>query len=103
MYAVVEVGNSQFKVSEGDVIHADRLSGAEGSQITLEKVLMYAAGSDIRVGQPFVPGVTVTATVEKHFSADKVIAFKYRRRSDSATKKAQRHKLTALNITKISA
>ncbi len=103
MYAIVEIGSSQIKVSEGDVIDAHRLTEEAGKNVTLDKVLLFAKGSDIRVGQPYLKDVKVTAKVVEHHSADKVVAYKYRKRKNSAKKIGYRQKLTALNITKISA
>jgi len=40
MFAVVQVGNSQFKVSEGDLIKANRLDFDKGQSIILDKVLL---------------------------------------------------------------
>ena len=45
MYAVVQIGGSQYKISEGDVIRTTRLKDDEGSQITLDQVLLFANGS----------------------------------------------------------
>ena len=103
MYAVVKIGSSQFKVSEGDTIYANRLDAEKGKSVTLDNVLLYAKGSDIRVGQPTLKDVKVTAKVVDQTLDQKVIAFKYRRRKDSATKIGHRQKLTKLNITKIAA
>jgi len=103
MYAVVQVGNSQFKVSEGDVIDVDLLRKNEGSDMSLGTVLAYAKGSDIRIGQPTLADVKVEAKVVKQTLGEKVISLKYRRRKDSATKIGHRKKITSLIITKISA
>ncbi len=103
MYAVVQVGSSQFKVSEGDVIHTNRLPKEEGEEVTLEKVLMVSKGEDVQVGQPYLPEVSVTARVVKNFLGDKLVALHYRRRKDSSRKTGHRQRLTALNIVKIQA
>jgi len=103
MFAVVEIGKTQVKVAEGDTIDAQRVKGEAGETLTLDKVLMFAKGSDIRVGQPYLEDVKITAKIVNHYSASKVIAYKYRRRKDSATKRGHRQKCTALSITKISA
>jgi len=103
MYAIVQVGSSQFKVAEGDVIETPRLNGEEGENVILDKVLMLAKGTDVRVGQPYLQDVQVTAEVVQHCLDDKIVAFKYRRRKDSSSKTGHRQKLTALNITKIKA
>ncbi len=103
MYAIVQVGSSQIKVSEGDVIDAHRIKEEAGKSITLDKVLLFAKGSDIRIGQPYLKDVRVTAKVVGHHLDDKVVAYKYRLRKNSSSKIGHRQKLTALNITKISA
>ncbi len=103
MYAVVQVGKGQYKVAEGDVISVDLLKEENGKKITLDNVLIYAKGSDIRIGQPMLSDVKVEAEVDKQALGDKVVTLKYRRRKDSATKTGHRKKLTVLKITKISA
>ncbi len=103
MYAVIQVGNFQFKVSEGDVINTQLMDEKEGSSVTLDKVLLFAKGNDIRVGQPFLKDVKVTAKILKETKAKKVFAFKFRKRKDSKTKVGHRQGLTALSILQISA
>ena len=90
-------------VSEGDVIDAHRIKEETGKNVVLDKVLLFAKGSDIRIGQPYLKDVKVTAKVIEHHSGDKIVAYKYRKRKNSARKIGHRQKLTALNITKISA
>ena len=102
MFAIVQLGSLQYKISEGDVIDAQLLKGEKGDSITLDKVLLYNDGSDIRIGQPFLKDVTITAQVVRQYLGEKVISFKYRRRKNSAWKKGHRQKLTALRIEKIS-
>lgn len=103
MYAVIQVGSKQYKVSEGDVIDATRLKDEAGKNITLDKVLLFAKGTDVRIGQPYLKDVKVTAKVVEHNKGEKLIAFKYRKRKNSASKIGHRQKQTALNITKITA
>ena len=102
MYAIIQIGSSQFKISEGDVVDACQLPHKEGDELLIDKVLLYHNEKDIRVGQPYLKDVKVTAKVLKHHLGQKVTAFKFRRRKDSSTKRGHRQKLTALNITKIS-
>ena len=103
MYAIIQVGSSQMKVSEGDVIDAHRIKEEAGKSITLDKVLLFAKGSDVRIGQPYLTDVKVTAKVVEHHLDDKVVAYKYRKRKNSSSKVGHRQKLTMLNITKIDA
>ena len=103
MYAIIELGGNQYKVSEGDVIETNRLPLEKGNDFAIEKVLCFVDGEDIRIGQPLLPDVKVTAKITGHPLDDKKISFKYRRRKESASKVGHRQKLTALNITKIAA
>jgi large subunit ribosomal protein L21 len=103
MYAIVQIGNSQFKVSEGDTIEAGRLQEEVGKSITLDKVLIYSKDAQTKIGQPYLKDVVVKAKVVDHTQGPKTFAFKYRKRKDSSTKVGGRAKLTALNITQISA
>jgi large subunit ribosomal protein L21 len=103
MFAVIQIGSSQFKVTEGDSIETNRLDSEVGKDIALDNVLVYAKDADVRVGQPFLKDVKVKAKVVNHKRGAKVIAFKYRRTKDSACKKGHRQELTTLSITKISA
>lgn len=103
MQAIVKIGSFQYKVSEGETIETARINEEAGKDITLEQVLMYAKGNDVRIGQPYLTDIKIQAKVIKHTLGDKVTAFKYKRRKNSAVKKGHRRKLTALNIKKISA
>ena len=103
MFAVVQVGNSQFKVSEGDLIVANRLGFDKGQSIVLDKVLLYSDGKDVKLGKPYLKDVEVKADVVNLMRAPKVIAFKYRKRKDSARTHGHRQDLTTVKIAKISA
>ena len=103
MYAVIQLGSSQYKVAEGDTIESDRLAGKAGETITLDNIILVANGADVKIGQPFVKNAKVTAEVVKHHRGEKLIAFKFRRRKDSMSKVGHRKKHTVLNIKKISA
>ncbi len=102
MYAIVQFGSSQYKVSEGDVIEVDRLADDVGAKLTTDQVFFMSDGKDVKIGQPTLKGATVEALVVDRTMADKVVAFKYRARKAFAWKRGHRAKLTALKITKIS-
>ncbi len=101
MYAIIELGGNQYKVSEGDVIEANRLDVEVGKDFQIENVLFFSNGEDIRIGQPTLKNVKVMTKVTGHPLDDKKISFKYRRRKESASKVGHRQKLTGLSITKI--
>jgi len=103
MYAIVQVGSLQYKVSEKDVIETQLVEGKEGKSITLDKVLFFADGQSVKIGQPYLKDIKVAAIIVRHHLANKVTSFKYKRRKNSAWRKGHRQKLTGLQITKISA
>ena len=103
MFAIVKIGSLQFKVSEGDIIRPNRLNLEKGADMTLDQVLMYSDGKQVRVGRPYLKDVEVLAKVGGEVLDDKVVAFKYRLRKSSSTKRGHRQPRTVLNITKIAA
>ena len=103
MYAIVQIGASQYKVEEGQQVVVGKFPEEEGKTVTLDKVLLVADGNNITVGQPFVDGATISAKVIKQALGEKVVAFKFRKRKDSIQKIGYRKKITALDIVKIAA
>lgn len=103
MYAVIETGGKQYKVSEGDTIFVEKLEVAEGENVTFDKVLIFADGENVTVGTPAVDGVTVTAKVEKQGKAKKIYVFKMKRKKNYRRKKGHRQPYTKLTIEKINA
>ena len=103
MFAVIQVGNHQYKVSEGETINADHLNFDAGKTITLDKVLLFSDGKTTQIGSPYLKNVEVKGEVLKHHRGPKTIAYQYRKRKDSARTVGHREDLTAVRIAKISA
>ncbi|MDR1782289.1 MAG: 50S ribosomal protein L21 [Bacilli bacterium] len=100
MYAIIETGGKQLKVSENDVIFVEKLDVNEGDKITFDKVLMIG-DEKVVIGNPYVTGAKVEATVEKQGKDKKIIVFKYKPKKSSTTKQGHRQPYTKLTITKI--
>jgi len=103
MYAVIQTGGKQYRVSEGDVLRVEKLAADEGAGVELDKVLMVANGDAIKVGTPYVEGGKVTATVKAHGRGKKVKIVKFRRRKQYLKRQGHRQWYTELEITGISA
>ena len=101
MYAVIESGGKQFRVSPGDVIRVEKLEAAAGDTVNLDRVLMVGNDEDVRIGNPMLAGASVTATVKSHGRADKVRVFKFRRRKHYRKTTGHRQHYTELEITGI--
>ncbi len=104
MYAVVETGSKQYRVTPGDTLEVELLDTAKGKEVIFDKVLLVADGDKVTVGQPTVAGAKVTAdVVEARKAGDKVIAFKMRRREGYHRTIGHRQKLTLVKIKNIQA
>lgn len=77
MYAVVETGGKQYKVSAGQLLDVERLPQGTGEQIELTNVLMVVDDETVQVGHPTVKGAMVRATVIDQVHGKKVRTFKY--------------------------
>ncbi|KYO64758.1 50S ribosomal protein L21 [Thermovenabulum gondwanense] len=101
MYAILETGGKQYKVSEGDVIRIEKLSFAEGETVEFDKVLAISKEEGLVVGRPFVENAKVKATVLKHGKGEKIIVFKYKPKKNYRKKKGHRQPFTEVKIEKI--
>ncbi len=103
MYAVIETGGKQYRVSEGQTIKVELLNAEPGSTIELEKVLMVADGADVKIGSPYVNGGKVSAEIQGHGRGEKIRIVKFRRRKHHRKQMGHRQHYTAIKITGIKA
>ncbi|GAB2298675.1 hypothetical protein Dimus_032746 [Dionaea muscipula] len=102
VFAVVQIGSHQFKVSNGDWIYTERLKYCEvNDKLILNKVLLLGSQNQTIIGRPLVPDAAVHAVVEEHALDAKVIIFKKKRRKNYRRTNGHRQELTRLRITDI--
>ena len=101
MYAVIETGGKQYRVSEGDTIRVERLQEEPGSTVELTNVLLLGKDDGPMVGSPLVEGASVKASVLEHGKENKVIIFRYRRKKKYRKFKGHRQQYTALKVEAI--
>ena len=101
MYAIIETGGKQYKVSEGDIITVEKLGVEAGSEYTFENVLAVNNGEKLTVGTPVVAGASVVASVIGDGKAKKVIVYKYKSKKTFHKKNGHRQPFTKLKIEKI--
>ena len=101
MYAVIETGGKQYRVSEGDVVRVERLASTVGDEVSISEVHLVADGDKVQVGRPMVDGASVTGTIIEEGRGRKVIAFKKKRRKGYKRKIGHRQNFHALRIDKI--
>ena len=100
MYAVLETGSKQYRVSAGDTLEIERLDVEAGKPFTFDRVL-FVGGDKISVGGPTVSGATIVADVVEHKRGEKKIAFKMRRREGYHKTNGHRQELTVIKIKEI--
>lgn len=102
MYAVIQTGGKQYRVTEGASLRVEKMNADEGASVELDKVLMVGEGDSVKVGAPYVEGGKVTATVKAHGRGKKVTIIKFRRRKHHMKRQGHRQWYTELEITGIS-
>src|SRR5215831_10523220 len=101
MYAVVTTGGRQYRVSPGDTIDVEKLTGAVGDTVALTNVQLVGQGAEVTIGAPAVAGVRVEAQIAAQKRGKKIIIFKHRRRKGYRRKQGHRQSLTSLKILTI--
>ena len=100
MYAIIDNGNKQYKVQEGDVVRLEKLDAEVGATVEL-KVLMIVDEKGMHIGEE-VAKAKVTATVQAQEKYKKIIVFKYKPKKNVRKKQGHRQPFTAIKIAKIS-
>ncbi len=103
MYAILETGGKQYKVSEGDVIYIEKLGAEDGSNVTFDKVLAVGNGEGLKVGAPYVEGASVSATVDKTGKQKKINIFKMKPKKGYRKRQGHRQPYTKVTISAIQA
>ena len=98
MYAVVETGGKQFKVSKDDIILVQKLKAKVGGEIKLAKVLLAKDGNSVHVGNPYLKGASVLCEVLGAVRMAKVVAFKYKKRKSEKKKIGHRQDVLKLKV-----
>jgi len=101
MYAIIETGGKQFKVSEGDTITAEINSSEPGTAITIEKVLAIVDGQKSVWGTPYVKGAAVKAEVLGTGKGKKTLVYKKRPRRVYEKLTGHRQPFVTLKINEV--
>ena len=109
MYAIVEQGGKQYKVSQGDKINIELVDLAEGADsVDIEKVLMISDGDEVKIGKPYIDGAKVVAKLsdpegDSIAKGPKLYPTKFRRRKNSRRRIGHRQKYLSVIIESINA
>ena len=100
-YAVIRTGGKQYRVSPGELLRVETLTGDKGSDFTFSEVLLTVADGAVQVGIPLVSGATVSARIVEHDKEKKILVFKKKRRKNYSRQRGHRQHFTAVQITTI--
>ncbi len=100
MFAVMETGGKQYKVTEGDIIFVEKLGAEKDETVTFDKVLT-VCGETLAVGAPYVEGASVEAKVIANGKSKKIDVIKYKAKKNEKKKIGHRQDYTKILITKI--
>ena len=102
MYAIIETGGKQYKVSAGDTLYIEKLNVEADSEVVFDKVIAVGSDDSIKVGAPYVEGATVTANVVKNGKGKKIYVFRYKAKKNEKKKIGHRQPYTKVQIQTIS-
>jgi len=104
MYAVIDLKWHQYIVKEGDQIVVDNMDTESGANVDIENVLLTfdEAGADVKVGNPFLKKVSVSAKVLETKKWEKINVLKFKRKTRYERLYWHRSLQTILEIQKIS-
>jgi len=98
MYAVIETGGKQYRVSQDEVIKIEKLNAEVGDRVEFDRVLVVGDGTNVKVGTPYLDSVKITGVVLEQGRSEKVVIFKYMAKKDFRKKRGHRQPFTLVQI-----
>lgn len=104
MFAIIQSGGRQVKVTPGAVVTVDRVEVEPGQQVTIDRVLFLGKDSgEMLAGAPFVANAKVVGIVDGEERGPKIRIFKKKRRKGMRRTKGHRSTYTRIRVTEIQA
>jgi large subunit ribosomal protein L21 len=101
MYAVVETGGKQYRVSPGDTIDVETIAGDVDADVDVGRVLMISGDDGRLLTGDELADAKVTGTIASHGRAKKVVVFKFKRKKQYRRTIGHRQNFTRLKVTAI--
>lgn len=102
MYAIIETGGKQYRVSKGDVIYIEKLDVQPDSSVNFD-VLLVGGEQGLKIGKPLVAGAQVTGKVLAQGRGEKIIVYKYKAKKNYRRKQGHRQPFTKVEIMAVEA
>lgn len=103
-FAVIQTGGKQYKVSSGDILKIEKISGdyKNGDKVSFDKVMLVDNGKDTTIGTPYIDGAKVNATLIEIGRAPKVTVIHYKQKSRYFKKNGHKQPYFKVKIDSIS-
>jgi large subunit ribosomal protein L21 len=102
VFAIIQSGGRQVKVSPGETITVDRIDAEAGQEVSIDQVLVLEKdGGEVLAGSPFVANVRVVGVIDGESRGPKIRVFKKKRRKGMRRTKGHRSTYTRVRITDI--
>jgi large subunit ribosomal protein L21 len=102
VFAIIQSGGRQVKVTAGSVVEVDRIDAKPGDEVSIDRILFLEKdGGEVLAGAPFVANAKVLGVVDSESRGPKIRVFKKKRRKGSRNTKGHRSTLTRVRITDI--
>ena len=100
MYAVIETGGKQYRVTPGESVEVETLEGEVGAQVEFGKVLAVVDGESVKAGAE-AEAARVKGTIVAHGRGDKVLVFKFKRKKQYKRTIGHRQNFTRVAVSEI--
>ena len=100
MYAVIETGGKQYRVTPGESIEIETLAGAVGAEVEFNRVLAVVDGEAVKSGAA-ADGARVKGTITGHGRGDKLLVFKFKRKKQYKRTIGHRQNFTRVAVNEI--
>ncbi|MBU2542262.1 50S ribosomal protein L21 [Patescibacteria group bacterium] len=103
MFAVIETGGKQYLIKTGDTLKVEKLSVEAGKEVVFDKVLLLAKedGTDVKIGTPYLDGVSIAADVEEQGRSKKIRVVKFKRKIRYKKVHGHRQHFTKIKVKKV--
>lgn len=98
MYYIISSGGKQYLVSPGQKLNVEKIDSPVGGEVVFDKVLMTIDGNDVKIGRPYLDGVSISASVVEQGRDKKKIVFRYHSKTRYRKKKGHRQPFTSVTI-----
>ena len=103
MYAVIETGGKQYRVTPGQTVEVELLPAEPCSEVALERLLLFSTDDKTLVGSPTFSNARVMTTVVREGRGEKIIVFKYKSKKRYRRTQGHRQDYMYLLVTDIQA